>query len=302
MKVAIVGNVSLDILFEVARLPNDHEKLAAETMVISGGGAPSNVAHWLARLGHGVDMFSVTGADPLSGVAVESLAKVGVNIAGVRRVADLGPSISAIFTKGERKSMVGGSRLQAHRPEWPELIAGLDLGAYGHVHILARHHPFFFGAGRRGDLSGTVSADLNGTYSPDVVADLSYAFTNHDEISAVTGAPDIAAMVAADLSGRPHHLVVTRGAREVTLYRTGERVRVVPRAVEAVDRTGGGDAFCAGYLHATFGGLAGLEAIEAGLSLARAVIGSLGSRPETDAVEAALAHLSNIQQKDRRDG
>jgi len=292
-RIAVVGNVSLDILFRVPRLPHEHEKLAADEMVIAGGGAPSNVAHWLARLGHEVDLHSVTGDDPLSAVAVASLAEFGVDVAGVRRVAGLGPSVSAIFTHGERKSMVGGGRPRMARPHWAEMVAALDLSGYDHVHIVARVHPFLFAYGRRADLVGrTVSADLNGMYSPALVGDLDYAFTNHDEIFAQTGAADIAGMVAADLAGRPHHLLVTRGAEEVACLRPGGVVRVAPHEVPAVDRTGGGDAFCAGYLHATWRGAGVTEAIAAGLRLARATLGALGCRPATPEVEEALAALA----------
>ncbi len=291
-RIAIVGNVSLDILFRVERLPHDHEKLASEEMVIAGGGAPSNVAHWLARLGHAVDLFSITGTDPLSGVAVDSLRDVGVNVAGVRRLAGFGPSISAIFTNGRHKSMVGG-RPRAAAP-WAELVGDLDLSPYDHVHTIARIHPLLFAGGRRADLVGrTVSADLNGAYGPDLVADLDYTFTNHDEISAGTGAPDIEALVAADLDGRPHHLLVTRAADEIACLRPQGTVRVTPRAVDAVDRTGGGDAFCAGYLHATFAGADARQAIEAGLLLARATLGALGCRPATPEVDAALVTLTH---------
>jgi sugar/nucleoside kinase (ribokinase family) len=289
-KVAIVGNVSLDILFQISRLPRDHEKLAAEAMVISGGGAPANVAHWLARLGHDVHVFSVTGTDPLSGVAVDSLRTVGVDVSGIRRRAEIGPSISAIFTGGAHKSMVGGRR-QAMEP-WAELVGELDLSGYDHVHIVARLHPLLFAGGRRADLRGrTVSADLNGSYSPDLVADLDFAFTNHDEISARTGTHDIAALLAADLAGRPHHLLVTHAAEEVSCYRSGAVTRVVPDPAPAVDRAGGGDAFCAGYLHASWVGAPPQQAIRAGLRLARATLSALGCRPDTPEVDAALAAL-----------
>lgn len=291
-KVCLVGNLGLDVLYRVPRLPERHEKLAAEAMVVAGGGAPANVAHWLARLGHEVHFFSVTGADPLSDLAVASLARVGVDVSGVRRHSDAGPSVTVIFTHGADKRMVGGG-LRASAPLWAGLVGDLDFTAYDHVHTSARLHPLLFAGGRRADLIGRpVSADLNGRYAPRIVADLDLCFTNHDELARHTGATDIAARVAADLAGADYHLVVTRAAEEVSCYRPDNVLRVTPRAVTATDRAGGGDAFCAGYLHAMWTGRQPECAIQAGLTLATAVLSALGCRPETPEIDRALAALA----------
>lgn len=250
-RIAVVGGITLDILFEVPRLPEPHEKLPARQMMVAGGGAASNVAYWLARLGHRVQMFSVAGTDPLTGVALDSLAGAGVDLSGVRRVPGLGPSISAIFSNGSYKSMVGGGNWDAARAHWQEMLAAQDFSTHDHVHIIPRVYPFLFGAGRRADLTGRpVSSDLNGTYDPGMIAALDLAISNHDEITAQAGPGDIGARVAADLGDRPYHLVVTRAAEEVAVFHNGHDLRIRPTPLPVVDRAGGGDAFCAGFLHA----------------------------------------------------
>ena len=52
MRIAVLGNINLDLVFQVDRLPEPHEKMGAQRVDIGGGGAPANVAWWLARLGH----------------------------------------------------------------------------------------------------------------------------------------------------------------------------------------------------------------------------------------------------------
>lgn len=292
-KIAVVGNVSLDILFEAPRMPHQHEKLQAEHMTIAGGGAPANVAHWLARLGHEVRFFSVTGNDPLSDLAVESLRTAGVDITNVRRIAGVGPSVCAIVTQGSHKSMVCGSPAAATLAHWAAMLNEADFSTYDHVHIMPRLHSPLFAGGRRGDLAGrTISTDLNGSYSPQLVADIDFAFSNYDEISAKSCRRDIDAMIAADLAGRPHHLLVTRGADEIVCYRAGETLRVIPRSVATLDRTGGGDAFCAGYLHKILQGAEPADAINAGLTLAQATLQAFGGRPATSTINTALATLT----------
>jgi len=290
-RVAVIGNVSLDILFEVPRLPRDHEKLVADDMRIAGGGAPANVAHWLARLGHQVDVYSVTGTDPLSEAAVQSLQQSGIDTGGINRVAGVSPAISVILTGGRLKSMISSRRLR-DPVLWAALVEGCDLSGYDHVHMLAALFPSLFAGGRRADLAGcTVSTDLNGSYDPELVAALDHVFSNADELAACTGRQDIDALVAAEIAWRPHHFVVTQAGARVSCYHDGRRCDVVPGPVAVVDRTGGGDAFGAGYLHAIWAGATEEQALRAGLRLAGAVIGALGARPEGAAIDDALAEL-----------
>lgn len=290
-KIAVVGNISLDILFRAPRMPREHEKLRAEYMMLTGGGAPANVAHWLSRLGHEVHYFSVTGDDPLSDLAIASLRKTTIDLSNVWRVSGEGPSISAIFTQGNHKSMVCGG--PATTSLWVDMLNEVNFSAYSHVHIMPQLYPHLFAGGRRSDLTGrTISTDLNGCYSPQMVVDIDFAFSNHDEISAKSGRHDIDAMLAADLAGHPHHLLVTRGADEIVCYRPREVLRIIPRAVTTLDRTGGGDAFCAGYLHEILRGTEPAGAINAGLTLAQATLQAFGSRPATDTINTALAVLT----------
>ncbi|WP_172292131.1 carbohydrate kinase family protein [Pseudoruegeria sp. HB172150] len=292
MRVAILGNLNLDLVFQVARLPEPHEKMGAESVTIDGGGAPANVAWWLARLGHEVEYFAVAGDDPLSGVTVDSLARAGVGTGGIRRCPEIGPTLAVILANGSDKRMIGARAGCADRAAeaWKTLVAETDFSSFDRLHTMARAHPLLFTPNRRADLAGIpVSADLNGQYSADVAADFDLCISNHDELARYTGRRDMPAMIAADLAGKPHHVVITSGAEEVAAYRPAGTTRVVPPPVEAVDRSGAGDAFCAGYLHAAWQGLTPEDAIHTGLRLAAAAMSGPGCRPDTDASAAAVA-------------
>src|SRR5262249_54680745 len=155
------------------------------------------------------------------------------------------------------------------------------------------HHQLLFAGGRRADLVGRpVSADLNGHCSAQLVADLDFCFTNYDEVTRCSGATDIARHVASELSGADYHLVVTQAAEDVACYRPEGIIRVKPQPVAATDRSGAGDAFCAGYLHAIWADRQPDGAIRAGLKLAAAVLSAFGCRPATSEVDSALVALS----------
>lgn len=291
MRIAVLGNINLDLVFQVDRLPEPHEKMGAQRVDIGGGGAPANVAWWLARLGHEVSYVAAIGDDPLSGVALEELAAVGVDLSAVRRLPGLGVTLAVLLANGADKRMIGGRAgdgAGAARA-FARLVAETDFRGFDHLHTLAQAHPLLFADGRRADLAGLrVSADLNGAYTARRGADFDLWFSNRDELVRKTGHPDPAAMLAADLGQGPHHAVITNGAEDVTAYRPEGPVRLCPPATRVVDRTGAGDAFCAGYLHATLAGEGPERAMVAGLALSQGAMSGHGCRPLTPVSEKAL--------------
>lgn len=299
-KVLVVGNMNLDILYKVPRLPEDHEKIGAEKMVVAAGGATANVAYWLASLGHDVHFASVIGSDPMSGFVLDRLSGAGVDTHQVRRSDEIGPNIMSVFTNGPQKRMVGGRTGNA-APLWETLIRELDFTGYDHVHFLARLYPGLCNLGRRDLLRQSVlSTDLNGQYSPDLISDFNICFTNHDEVSRAARSDMVAAMLARDLEGRMFQLIVTRGASDITCYRPEGQVRIVPEHVDIVDRTGGGDAFCAGYLHACWAGFDPTDAMGAGSKLAAAAFSGFGSWPDTSVSRSILADLRTLHTRGRQ--
>jgi ribokinase len=293
-RIAILGNLGVDLLYRVSRLPAQHEKVQTPEVTVSGGGAPANVAHWLARLGHDVRFHAVTGTDPLSQMAVDFLDQAGVDVSAIDRHADVGPSVASIFTGGTTKAMVcAGSRdLDRH---WHDMAARADFSSFDHVHFAPSYHGLLFDGGRRGDLRrATVSADLNGHVSPALLADPDISFTNRDELDralADQAKCDLDVLLKRAHSGSGRRLIVTEGQNGATCHRKGLRTRVAPAPLTPLDRTGGGDAFAAGCLHALLRGDGDEDALRSGLHLAGAVIRAMGSRPDTQDVTAALEDL-----------
>uniref|UniRef100_UPI003BAB5A15 carbohydrate kinase family protein n=1 Tax=Stappia sp. TaxID=1870903 RepID=UPI003BAB5A15 len=293
-RIAILGNLGVDLLYQVPHLPAQHEKVQTRDLTVAGGGAPANVAHWLARLGHDVRFHAVTGTDPLSQMAVDFLARAGVDVSGIDRRDDVGPSVASIFTGGTTKAMVCGGPREADA-HWRAMAARADFTSARHVHFAPSFHELLFGDGRRADLrQATVSADLNGSVSLPLLRDPDVAFTNRDELAralAGHGTPDLAGLLDKAHAEGARRLIVTDGETGVTCHRDGQRITVAPEPLSPVDRTGGGDAFAAGYLHAMLRGDDDTGALRTGLRLAGAVLAGMGSRPDTDEVTATVNAL-----------
>jgi sugar/nucleoside kinase (ribokinase family) len=113
-----------------------------------------------------------------------------------------------------------------------------------------------------------AAADLAGTL-----------LANRDEAAALadrTG-PEAAGAALADRVGT---VVVKCGAAGVVVCRAGRRPLPVPApATDAVDVTGAGDAFAAGYLLAGAGGADPAEAARAGTRLAAQAVTTRGAWP-----------------------
>jgi len=291
-KILVVGNTGLDILYRVPRLPGPHEKLFTDDLTVSGGGSPANTAHWLAGLGHEVHFATVVGTDLLSRFALDCLAREGVDVSLSISDPEGGLSVASIFSIEAEKSMICGGQPASGRL-WRDLIERIDFSLFDHVHISPAVFRLLFAQGRPKDLYGrTVSTDMNGSYAPEMPASLDLCFTNRDELARATGNIPVSELLARDCAGHPYHLVVTCAGTSVTSYRPDGPVRVAPEQAEIRDRSGGGDAFCAGYIHGYLQKASDDTAIEIGLAMARAAFSGLGCRPRTPLVRRTLDRLS----------
>ena len=120
-----------------------------------------------------------------------------------------------------------------------------------------------------------------------LVQELDYVLGNEHEWCALYETEDLGAALeqAAAESGL---VVCTRSGHDVVIAKGGDTITVPVRAVPALDSTGAGDQFAAGFLYGLASG-APLEAAgRMGCIAAAEVIGHYGARPEAD-VKARFA-------------
>nr|WP_321457767.1 carbohydrate kinase family protein [uncultured Cohaesibacter sp.] len=291
-KICILGNIGVDILHHVPRLPEAHEKVSSQKTSLARGGAPANVAHWLARLGHEIQFIGVTGSDLFSRYAIECLDKLGVDVNNVLQRDDVAPSLASIFVHGSEKSMIcaGSSNKGKY---WHGLFEKLDFSPFELVHCQSTLHEHLF-CKRHATWLGKalVSTDLNGHYSRRLLQDFDLCFTNHDELTRALEGSDIASILDADFANRAYHLVVTNGQQPVFAHLPEAHVFCPVAPFKVVDATGAGDAFCAGYLHATLQGADVIACLETGIQLSKAALSGDGACPDNEEVDAIINGLS----------
>lgn len=283
------GSLNADLTFPIERLPEEHEKLRCRKCALNYGGSAANTAYWLARLNQSVRMLGCVGDDPFGTLAIAALAEAGTDTSLIQRTSRSLTGMAAIFaTPGSKRMVTSGG---ANACFDPAEIDGRIFYPGAHLHVATSLHelalPLIRLAKERG---ATVSCDLDEGPTEEMIPRLDLIFMNQTELRRWTGSTD--PREARKRLSPSSFLVVTQSARgAVALGPSGEYAHPAFPATEA-DRTGGGDAFDAGFLYGLAQGAAPETCLRFGLLLAAQVIASEGSRPRSvDAARVLRASL-----------
>ena len=271
------GNLNYDLLFSTSRMPAEHEKLVCAGLAAQAGGAAANTAYWLASIGVHAAMLGAVGADPFGALCLDSLRSAGVDVETVVTAEGENTGITCIFTDGRSKRMVTN---RGANSRFPLQRAAQALAKGGrHLHAAMNDAADCAELLRLAAAHGmTTSCECSGLLLQEIPrADL--YFMNHDELCRLFESGEPLDAWRALCGGRQAWVIITegeRGARAVS----GDAAWIRPaRAVTPVDRTGGGDAFNAGFLGSFLAGEPVPAALDAGLALAAEVIDGMGARP-----------------------
>ena len=287
--ILVVGNINYDILLPLSRLPGPHEKVVSDGAITGFGGSAANTAYWLAKLGTPVTLSGAVGNDAMGASHLVSLREAGVDICGVSQV-ETASGLAIIFSREREKRMVRvpGANLKGRVRD--ELVVGPepDRGAGCDLLYLSG-----------GDLSTLKSyavlalerkvpiiCGFHGAQDPEVAGIASGFILNSDEVRMITGLEDPEEGILALDSG----VVAITLPEGGCLVSEGINImRVFADELDPVDRTGGGDAFAAGFLSGLRRGLDLDECGRMGNRLAARVIMKTGARPEIKIVNSGLS-------------
>jgi sugar/nucleoside kinase (ribokinase family) len=263
LRAVVLGDLALDVVLAPARLM-EHGTDVPGVVRLHQGGSAANTARWLARLGVQTTLVcavgrdgpgrALTGALRADGVVVHAARPVGVRTARIGMLVDADGERSFVADRSAadllrpddvRASWLAGAGI-LHLPAYS--LLGSPLGDAG-----ARAIALARAAGSQVsiDLASAVPLLAAGRQAAhrliaDVGADV--LFANAAEASAFLGADEPDGL----LEFAPI-VVVKRGAGGATLLARSAmaplcRLEVATRPVRAVDSTGAGDAFDAGFL------------------------------------------------------
>ena len=276
--VAVYGSVNWDEICRLPRYPAEHEKLDALAIDSALGGSAANTATWLATLVDRVELIGAVGDDPEGQLCLDWLDAAGVGRAGVETIAGARSSRACSWVVGSDK------REQAPTAAL-ELLSGVD-----HLHLGSTIDAAGIDCLSAAVNAGlSVSIELSGKTHDEVRPHADLVFLNSEELRANFGltadalGPEAVATVAPRAGAA---LVITHGTEPIVCATTDGVQRFPVAALEqVVDRTGGGDAFDAGFIAGWLSGHDPRRAVELGLEASRAVLQQVGGarRPTASA-------------------
>jgi sugar/nucleoside kinase (ribokinase family) len=304
--VTCVGGTLADILARpVQAMPGPGRIELVDEMKLAPGGCAVNSASALARLGVPVRLVGRIGRDGLGDFLARTLAERGVDIAGLAR-SDTGTSASMVFVSP------GGERCLLHTPGAMGTFDSTDID----WSLAARSRVFFvaqFGLLGRFDWSaptalarareaGMLTAldtvwDATGRLSEKVAPCLpllDYFLPSYDEARDISGLTDPVAM-ARSFQDRGVGTVGIKLGGDGCYLRgpAGDEVTVPAFPVGAVDSTGAGDAWCAGFIAGLLAGRDLAEAGRLGNAAAACCVTALGAYDGIRGMAETLAFMSD---------
>lgn len=291
-RILVVGDVVDDILVR----PHGATAFASDTdaeIVQQPGGSAANVAAWLGAAGADVAFVGRAGRTG----AARHTAALQAHGVDARVAADPALPTAAIVLlvdpAGERTMYVdraanAGLRGTDVPADLWDGLGWLHLSGYSFFDPSVRE--VVLGLIRRAAAAHVpVSVDPSSAGFLDQVGPRTFldwvrgaglVVPNAAEAQLLTGRSD-PILAARALVADHEEVVVTCGSDgAVWCHRGGESVHQPAPAVDVVDTTGAGDAFCAGMLAARTGGSPVGEQLAAGVRLAARCVGRLGARPD----------------------
>jgi sugar/nucleoside kinase (ribokinase family) len=302
-RVLVVGEINLDlILSNYQAFPALGREVLVEDAVATLGSASAICAVGLARLGTPVAFLGRVGADQWGEQCLDAMRKAGVDVSRVIRDASLKTGLTVSITSARERALV--SYLGAISALRASDVPDAALRGFDHLHVssyflqqgLRPGLASLFARARAASLTTSLDPgfDPSELWEPDLLETLRSVdvfFPNEVELCALArcAAPAEALRM---LQNGSTVIVAKLGAEGCACLEDGRLLEVPAFPVEAVDPTGAGDSFDAGFLHARLSGLSLRDCLRWGAacgSLSTRGLGGTGRQAARSEVEQLLA-------------
>lgn len=259
--IVVIGELNVDL---IASGVNTGPVLGTEVLAadfnIALGSASAIFACGIARLGHSVTFVSRIGNDDFGHFCLESLVQRGIATDHIEIDVQSKTGVTVVISTAEDRSMVTflGAIAELSLTEVPANIfqdnRHLHLTSYYLQKALQSDFPYLLDSAKAA--GATTSFDPNS--DPDqgrdekvleVCRHADILFLNEDEAKLLADTGDIEE-AGRYLNGLSPTVAIKLGAKGAIGFRDNEIERVEGFKIDAVDSTGAGDSFAAGFVHA----------------------------------------------------
>jgi len=305
--VAVFGSTAMDIIVTLDQPPSIDETVLAKKLTISVGGSAANVAVGLARLGVKASFIGKIGTDGKSRLALIELAREGVDISSIKVAKGASIPEAIIFIeKGNKKilTIADEETLSLSSPSevnW-KVIDSSKAIYVGEVYVEVASAITSYAKSR----GKQVIYRLLTPYARMGLGKLKSIITNSDYIlmNEVGWKLLLKSSSTCKLNSPTDLLklgaravIITRSSKGVEVWTEGEKISIPPIKVNAIDTTGAGDSFSAGFIWSILSGQNIKRAVEIANAIAAistTKVGAKNSLPKLSEVREVLAKLNLI--------
>jgi sugar/nucleoside kinase (ribokinase family) len=260
-KILVIGELNVDIVVTGLRsLPELGAEILAEDCQLTLGSASAIFAAGLAKLGHDVTFVSQVGRDYFGDFCLRSLQQLGVATRHVKRNADEKTGVTIALSGKRDRALVTHPGAVATLTS--DCVDARQLKRHDHLHLTSYYlqkalQPSFPSIFRSAKALGlTTSFDPNADPADkwnrsidDVLRHTDVLFVNDREALKLTRARTVKAALKL-LGQKVPCAVIKRGAQGAIAIANGATANHPSFSISAVDTTGAGDSFDAGFLSA----------------------------------------------------
>lgn len=254
--ICAIGNINMDWICKLSHLPAPDEKINIQSLSIFPGGAAGNFATSLARLGAHVGIFGHVGDDAEGHEAIRSLQAEHIDTSRVIVEKDLTTGLVIILVGEEGQTMKlrhrGANTRLSPEDITPALLKDVQITYAASVSIPIAQKV----AAVSQEIGAQSAIDVGEELAKqslddirDLICSYSIVFMNQVVFKRIFQLKPTPTNAKAEIGGNLEVLNITLGrkgsitATESTAFKTPAFI------VDAVDTTGAGDAFAAGFIH-----------------------------------------------------
>lgn len=261
-EVICVGDLNLDIVFSAPFLSKPGEEVKVKDLDFSPGGSAANVAVILSRLGIRVGLISAVGQDIVGELLLKDLINEGVDVSNVVKISSVptGTILILVDDLGERTMYAYRGANVMIQPnhvneEYLKSCKMIHLSGYSLLEGSQRLATLkaidvALSKGLKLSLDTNVMLAQKGMdYIQNILERLELLFVNEEEAKLLAGLEDpIKATEVLHAKG-PIMSILKKGERGCTIFWRDKRMNFMTKARKALDTTGAGDAFVAGFIY-----------------------------------------------------
>jgi len=296
----VAGEINVDLIFAgVPALPQFGRETLAETYVQCPGSSSMILAMGLARLGDPVRFVGCCGNDAFGRFCIDALHERGVDTAAIVPDDELRTGVTVAMSSNVDRALL----------TWPGAIAELAVADVSDTVLADAQHlhvsSYYLQAKLRPQLSELFAraraAGLTTSLDPgsdpgqrwgreliDVLRHVDVFLPNQSEACAIT-ATDTPEQALHALDYGSTRIVIKAGSRGAMTLDAGKVVAAPAYATQAVDTTGAGDSFNAGFLHAWLRDWLTLDCLRWGNACGALSTRGIGGTATQATVDEALA-------------